>query len=518
VKQVLRRNILWNGMGTVIPLMAGFVVAPFLVHRLGETGYGLWILIASLTGYFSFLDLGVRGSVGRNIAFHKARGDQEGVNTILSTALALLAGAAAVALLATVGVLVLFFHLFEVPADQAENVRIALLIVGINLALTFPGNLFDATLWAFQRFDILNWIDIPAVLLRTGLTFYVVGNGHGLVGLALITLATTLGSTAAKAVMSFRTDRSLRVRLRSIRFQAARSIYGYGIWLFILSVSRLVLSQVSPLIIGARLAVEQVTPFSIAARLITYATSLLVAATGVLTPLMTALHAEEKYDQQRRLFLDGGKFCLVLALYFLAWFAFLGRPFIVLWVGPALESASTLLLILAIAEIIPMSQWATHSMILGMGRHRVLALASIVENLAAISLALAWVGPYGLVGVCLALAIPGVLCRGVVQVVFGCRLARVSPGQYGIQVLLPAVAAAALPTVLLAALSQWAMPETWLQLALVTGVYSIAFLVGCVPLLGSDRVWRQCVRCLGSFSGARKKGIPTCLESAETTT
>src|SRR5438445_9695240 len=87
-KQTIARNICWNWAGMAANMVAGFVIAPFLVSRLGETSYGLWILIASLSGYFQFLDLGVRGSVGRNMAFYRAKGDQAGINAILNSALA----------------------------------------------------------------------------------------------------------------------------------------------------------------------------------------------------------------------------------------------------------------------------------------------------------------------------------------------------------------------------------------------------------------------------------------------
>src|SRR5436189_290178 len=46
VKRVVVRNVVWNCASLVVQLLTGFVVAPFLVHRLGETRYGLWILIA----------------------------------------------------------------------------------------------------------------------------------------------------------------------------------------------------------------------------------------------------------------------------------------------------------------------------------------------------------------------------------------------------------------------------------------------------------------------------------------
>src|SRR5437867_27440 len=151
-KQVIARNVIWNGAGLATPMLAGFIVAPFLVHELGDTRYGLWILIASMTSYFGLLDLGVRGSVGRNIAYHRAKGDAAGANAILSTAVAILCLAGLIAAAGTFAVLLVFFHIFDVPAADVASCRLALLVVGLNLALTLPLNVFDATLWAFQRF------------------------------------------------------------------------------------------------------------------------------------------------------------------------------------------------------------------------------------------------------------------------------------------------------------------------------------------------------------------------------
>src|SRR5713101_4691627 len=163
MKRIVARNVIWNWAGVGTSMTAGFVVAPFLVHRLGETTYGLWILIASMTGYFGLLDLGIRGSVGRYVAFHRAKNDQEGVNSILSTALAILCGVSFLVLLMALGMSLAFFYLFDVPENLVPGTRVALLIVGLNLAVSLPLDTFSATLWAFQRFDVLNGIDIVLV-------------------------------------------------------------------------------------------------------------------------------------------------------------------------------------------------------------------------------------------------------------------------------------------------------------------------------------------------------------------
>lgn len=474
LKRVIARNVVWNIAGMAAGMLAGFVVAPFLVHRLGETVYGVWILIASLTSYFGLLDLGVRGSVGRYLAYHRARNDREGVNTTLNTAFALFSGVAGIALLGTCGICLVFFHLFEVPADQVASARLALLIVGVNLALSFPLNLFDATLWAFQRFDVLNAIDIPTALGRVLLTFCLIGGSDDLVTLAVITLLTSVGAGAAKALASFRLDRGLRLSPALVRLTVGKTIYAYGLWHFVLELALLLSNQLGVLIIGVWASVSLVTSYSVASRLVAYATALLIACTGVLTPVATAYEAEQDQVKQRRLFLQGGQSCMAFALYFLGLFLFLGEPLIDLWMGPEFAGASLWLAILAAGQVLPMSQWVTHGMILAMGRHRFTAWVSLVEAAAAAGLAILLVKPYGIAGVCLAFAFCSVVSRGLVQIVYGCRLVHVSVEKYVARALLLPVIGAIVPLIGLATLTHCQKPTNSFTLIGQT----IAFTVG----------------------------------------
>ena len=118
MKPDITKNVIWNLAGTLAHLLAGFVVMPFLIRHLGQTGYGLWTLVASMTSYFGVLDLGTSGSVARNLAYYRSKNDSDGVNAILNSALAILCVAGGIAIVATFGVLMVFFSLFEVPQDQ----------------------------------------------------------------------------------------------------------------------------------------------------------------------------------------------------------------------------------------------------------------------------------------------------------------------------------------------------------------------------------------------------------------
>jgi O-antigen/teichoic acid export membrane protein len=493
-KRLVARNVLSNWAGLATHMLAGFIVAPFLILNLGRESYGLWVLIASLTGYFSLLDLGISASIGRNAAFHHAKQDREGVNAIVSTALALLTVVSLIALVGTIVVHWLFFRLFDVPPEQYADVSLAVWLVGLNLALTFQNNVWGGTLWALQRFDVMNVIVIPTVIIRTALTFWLVPMGCGLSGLGLIVLITTVLEWIAKMIATFLLDPELRLRFSLVKRDVGKRLWGYGIWYFFLSMERSLGDRFLMPIVGSVLGAGMATLFSIPARLIGYASSVLVSGTQVLTPLATALHAEDKQRQQRHLVLEGGKYCLALALVFLTLFALLGRSLIALWIGPGWDQAWDLLMIMALGEVLPMSQWLSYSTILGMNRHRLMAWLSIVEGLTVVALALALVRFLGLTGVCLAMAIPGAISRGLCQMTYACHIVKLPLRTYLLFGLLPAVSTALLPAIVLALLVSWHAPTSWVQLIGYTVGYGLCF-VGIGLLVSRLALtWRRAVR------------------------
>jgi O-antigen/teichoic acid export membrane protein len=486
-KRIVLRNALWNYLGTAVEFAVGLVVAPFLFASLGATTYGLWIVIGSLTSYFGLLDVGVRGSVGRWIAFHHARNDRAAIDGTLSTALVLLS-AVGVLVLCCVGLsLPSFPDWFSVPAEQAAEARCALLLVGINLSLTFLLNTFDGVLWAFQRFDLLNMVDIPAALFRCGASVWVVSQGHGLIALACVTLLVTIGGGLAKAVLSFREDPDLRLNFGTASRAGARSLLGYGLWNFILNICRITRGQLVQVAIGAWLGLAFVAIYAVAKRLIDHSDRVLWTMTGVLTPLAAALEAQEERSKQQRLFLEGSRYCWSAALGMVVLLVCLGESLIGLWMGAALTPAATLLAILAFGDLLPMSQTLTGSLIQGMARHKVLAWLGLAEigmgllltGLLLLTVPRFWPGPWfglpaeltPLAALCCAMAISASWCRGVLVIAYGCHVTSVVWRDYCRRALLPAALLAFGPTVGLAAASAWHRPATWPELI----AYGLAF-------------------------------------------
>lgn len=489
-KKAVGRNVVWNTAGTLVEAAAGFLVAPLLIFRLGETTYGLWVVLGSLAVSFGLLDLGIRSAVGRQVAYHFARQDRRGVNETLSTALAALAALGALAFVLVAGGAPVFLRMFQVPEAEWAEASVALVLVAANLGVALVLNAFDATLWGFQRFDRLNAVDIPTVVFRTATTFLVVGlAGGGLVALALITIGSTTACGLAKAVLCFRTDPGLRVGRGLVTRPAARAVFGYGGWNLLSTIARVTRANLSSVLIGSLAALGLVTPFSLAARLLNFVAAFLAAVTGVLTPLATAFHARENIGREQQLLLVGGRHSAAIALYLIAIMLFLGRALITLWVGPAFEFAATALAILAIGELLPSTQYVTTNVIQAKARHRALAFAGCLEAATVAGLSVGFIRPFGLVGAAVAVAVPATLFRGLVPLVVATRLLGVPIGRYVRESVLTPLAFASVPATLLALATAVRPPKGWVETIATGFLFTLAYAAAYALMLGPARLW-----------------------------
>src|SRR6266542_2780056 len=130
------RNVGSNWASFVVSLVIGLFLSPYIVHSLGDGAYGAWVLLSSLVGYLGLLDLGTRGAVTRYVATYHAAHRHEDAGRITSTALVLFGGLGLLAIAASVLLALLVNHAFQVPAELAEVARIAVVLCGVNVAVS----------------------------------------------------------------------------------------------------------------------------------------------------------------------------------------------------------------------------------------------------------------------------------------------------------------------------------------------------------------------------------------------
>ncbi len=489
----LAASVAANWVGFAAQLVAAFFMSPILVHGLGDHRYGIWALLDSVLAYLTLFDLGVAASVVRYVARFEVVRDDGALNRVFSTSLCIFAAAGLVVLALTLGVAFAALGLLGVPENLADDARRALVLLGLNLAVGLPLNVFPAVLDGLGRYPAKTAIRTVGLALRCLVVFFLVRNGTSLAQLAAVMLGFSIAENLAMA-------RAARHYLPQLRFAPAfvdratfRLIRGYSLDALLAMVAGRVSFQTDAIVIGRWLPPQFITFFALGARLVEYAKDSLRVATSVLTPAVSALEARGDHAGIRTVLLDSTRYVLWLILPAQLGLVLLGKPFLALWMGPdyAVSSYPTLA-ILAAPLSLAVSQSVSARILYGSGRLRWFARVALGEAVVNLALSVALVGPLGIEGVALGTAIPNVVVNGALAL-YICRGLGVGLATYLRRSFLAPCAAAVLLGAGWLAAGRQLEPASWASLAAVAvlgaGAYlAVALLVECGPRALLDRL------------------------------
>lgn len=427
--RIILRNIFSTWVGYVATLLVGFLLAPFVVHHLGNTGYGVWTLVVSLTGYFGMLDVGLRQSVGRFVARYVALKDEDNVNRTINSALTMLATGGFAALLAAV-LMNFCFGIFKIEHQFESAARIALLIAGVNISLALPMSVFNAVLFALERFDVVTGVTVLGALTRTALVVIFLNMGYGVIALALVTLASSSAEYCASALCARSLYPPLKLGRRFVDWARCKELFGFGIFRFIWIVANQLIFYTDSVVIGIFLSAAAITYYTIAGSLINYGRNIVSLAADTFYPAATRLDAKNDLRGLQELQIFGTKISLLIGLPLCIGFLFLGKQFIILWMGKAYAVSAVYLMVLTIPQFTSMSQYISALILVGMARHRILAFVAMAEGLTNLVLSIILVRKIGLVGVAWGTVIPHAVSTAIILPTYTLRTLKMSWPDY----------------------------------------------------------------------------------------
>jgi O-antigen/teichoic acid export membrane protein len=421
---------LWNimaGTATNYACLAvnvglGIFLMPFTVHHLGASEYGLWMLVASLTYYFQLLDLGYGNGLVRHVAEADARGDVDGVNRILSTFVVVYAG---LGVLVSAGTLALM--MWAVPrfprlsAAEIQRGQLLLGMMGVRVALGFPMTVFGAATTARQRFALNNMIAILAALVNGLVTYVVLASGRGLITLVASSSTVYIASYAAYAWTAKRAMPEMRIRPSLFSRALVRDVTAFSVYMFIIDIAVQIGFNLDNLVVGAALGTSAVAVYAVILRLADYQRQVCNQFNGFLFPVVVRFDARGRADVLQHMLIEGTRIALILITGVTICVIGFGEPLLARWMGPGFEAGVVPLYILAIAGVVLVGQGPLANILLGTGRHRLVAIVSLGEAVANLILSVILVRWFGLLGVAVGTALPVVVAALFILLPAACR-------------------------------------------------------------------------------------------------
>lgn len=406
----LVRNVLSNWGGFVVNLTVAFLLSPFLVNRLGAAAYGLWVILNQFTGYMSILDLGVRSAVTKHVAAYHATKDAAGLNRIVSSAVSIYAVVSVVVLVITAGAVMWLPSLFSLQGDAVREARIVIAIGGLTVAQAFVFNVYYGILMGIQRYDLFNRLAVLYAIGKAIAIVILLRRGHGIVALAALQGLTSVANNLSACWYCRRELPQLRVGLVGRRDGAYAEVFHYSTASFFVAVSQKIIYQADVFVVGAFAGPAAVTVFSIPGTLIDYLRRIIIAMTETFVPLTSQLKAASGLQQIRDLALRGTRAATLVGAPMCVGLLTVGERFVGLWMGPSYAAdGRSVLLLLAVTQLLSVSHMACREVLNGLGRHRLNAKIFGVEAVANLLLSLWLVRTLGIFGVALGTAIPHII-------------------------------------------------------------------------------------------------------------
>ncbi len=408
----IARNVFSNWLATAANMGVGFFLSPFIVHRLGNEAYGIWVLAISSIGYLGLLDLGMRSSVLRFVSKGHTKGDHQGASEALSAALWVRLQISGVILLASAILAYAFPLLFKVPPQMAISARWAVMIIGVNLAINMSAGVFGGVLSALNRYDLQTRITLVQLLVRVTGVVFVLRHGYGIVAIAVCELITALVSNVLLVFLARRLYPQLQLLWKRPGREILRALWSYSVYAFMTSVAIQLVYQTDNLVVGTFVSASAVTFYAIGNSLCRYADQFTSAMTMSFVPAASTFEAAGDSERLRGLYQIGTRAMMAISLPILTTLLVRGRTFIGLWMGTQYEQRSgTVLIILASALIFSQTNNTASAIAFGTERHKITARWAVVEGVSNLVLSVTLVRFMGINGVALGTLLPNLFVQ-----------------------------------------------------------------------------------------------------------
>jgi O-antigen/teichoic acid export membrane protein len=495
IANTMLKNIFSNWGGLLVLGAISAILTPAMVHGLGDLYYGMWVLIGSFIDYSGLLDMGMRATVFRYVAFFKGANQREPLNETFTTGVAISFSAMCIAAVAFVGLSFILPRFFKFTGSDKAIFSWTIILMGTALAVALPGQFLFAYLRGLERFDLYNLGMVIHGVIRGITLLLLLKFGYGIIYISAAVLILEVLFLIFRWFLVMWTDPGLQFSFKYLNWQRTREMSSFGFYSFVYNSGETLRYSTDSFVIGRMLSVALITPFSVATRLMEYFKTLSGGVSGPVMVRITGLTGKNQQGELRTEFLRSTRFSMLLSMFVGGLLIVDGKTLIRLWVGPKYLISYSLLVVLTVAYVALLGQTPSSLLVFANARqHRALSWWTLAEGAANLLLSIWWARKYGLMGVALGTAIPLVASKVLVQPWYALRDLDMTWWRYFRQGLARPLFAGGLFLALSWFLTnRFGISSNFIELAL-TCIFQTLFFIGLTYLVGLSEVDKGTVR------------------------
>ena len=272
MKKQISGGIILSFFSQIITIIVGLSYTPIMIRILGQNEYGLYQLVLSVVNYLNLMNLGFNGAYIRYYVLAKTTNDENEVANVngmfmrVFLVISFLCLCAGLLLLLNIGVLG-----NQLTENDYVIARKLLIILVINLAISFPNSLYVAYMSANERFVYQKAVGIILNIAIPVLNIPMLYLGYGSVGVVSATLILTIVRLVLNMWYCY-AKLHMKVNMQYFDNMIFKELLGYTFFIFLSDIVDQLNSNIDKFLLGRIMGTIPVAIYSVGFNLKKYYT------------------------------------------------------------------------------------------------------------------------------------------------------------------------------------------------------------------------------------------------------
>lgn len=354
----LKLGVILSYFSRIITVVVGLIYTPIMIRLLGQAEFGIYNIAASIIAYLGVLNFGFGSAYIRFYSRYKLKKDSDKIASLNGMFLVIFGVLGLIAIISGV-VLALNVDVIFGPSLTSDELRTAqtlLLILIVNLGISFPALVFNTYIQANEKFIVLNSLQIVRQVTTPLVNLPLLLAGYGSIGMVIGTTLINILIEIFTVLYSIK-KMNMEISLSEFDPKLMREMIIFSSFIFMNMVVDEINNNVDKTLLGRYQGSVSVAIYSVAVTLKNYYQQISTTISAVFIPRIHRLVATGIDDGElTNLFTRVGRIQFILLSLILTGFGFFGRPFISIWAGNDYSESYLIGLFLMVPLIIPLTQ------------------------------------------------------------------------------------------------------------------------------------------------------------------
>lgn len=404
-------------------IVIGLLYTPIMIRLLGTSEYGLYNTVSSTISTLSILSLGFNSSYIRYYSRYKAEEDDISIARLNGLFIIIFSLIGIIALICGLFLAMNLDIVFSDGLTEKEYgiARVLMILLTINLAVSFPMGVFSHIISAHEHFIFLKILGMVKTVFSPLITLPLLLAGYRSIAMVSVTVGISFFIDIMYCFYAFRV---LKIKVLFSNFPKGlfRSLFAYTSFIALNMIVDQINWNIDKILLGRYRGTTAVAVYAVASTLQNYYQIFSTSISNVFTPQIHRIinNTREKLDEQRRvlteLFTKVGRIQFLILALVSTGLIFWGKPFIVkYWAGSGYEESYYVALLLILPSSIALIQNLGIEIQRAENRHQFRSIAYAVMAALNLLLSIFLCQLYGAVGAALGTAISLVVANGLVM-------------------------------------------------------------------------------------------------------